>query len=190
MEFGVDYIIRSIKATDSVNSFKTGNSEFQPLKAFLKNEAVEFQRGMVAQTYVCILLEKRKKDIDKQDYGKVIGYLTLTCSELDITNGYDIEDCPYANKYGSLPAVKIARLAIDSRYRERGYRLGSRFIQLALEIATDDIYPTVGCRFLITDAKKSAVGFYIKEGFEQLDTPENLSIDSPIMFIDLLKILN
>ncbi len=41
MEFGSDYIIRPIQASDSLNSFKTGSQELQPLKAFLRNQAVD-----------------------------------------------------------------------------------------------------------------------------------------------------
>lgn len=182
MEFGSDYIIRPIRASDSLNPFKTGSQELQPLKAFLRNQAVDFQIAMVAQTYVCILLE------DGKDTGKVIGYLTLTCSELDLKNGYEVEDCSYANQYDSLPAVKIARLAIDSRYR--GFKLGKLFVTLALDIATEDIYPAVGCRFLITDAKAVAVDFYLKQGFTLLDTEANKMSDNPVMFIDLFHAMN
>jgi len=182
MEFGSDYIVRPIQSTDSLIPFKTGSQEFQPLKAFLRNQAIEFQLAMVAQTYVCILLE------DGEDKGKVIGYLTLTCSELDIKNGYELSDCPYANQYDSLPAVKIARLAIDARYR--GNKLGKMFVALALDVTTQDIYPTVGCRFLITDAKANAVAFYKTEGFSELNTVKNLTSPNPVMFIDLFKTLN
>jgi hypothetical protein len=47
----------------------------------------------------------------------IIGFVTLTCSEIDLQNGYDLADCSYANNYEFLPAVKIARLAVDARYR-------------------------------------------------------------------------
>lgn len=182
MEFSTDYIIRPLQPSDITTNFKTGSQEFQPLKTFLRNQAKEFQIAMIAQTYVCILLE------NGQDKGKVIAYLTLTCSELDLRNGYEVKDCAYANKYDHLPAVKIARLAVDNRYRGRG--LGSELVNLALDIALNDIYPTVGCRFLITDAKKSAVDFYQKERFTLLDTEENQANENPIMFIDLYSAIN
>ncbi|OXX71320.1 hypothetical protein B9J87_10755 [Vibrio sp. V19_P1S1T109] len=181
MEFGVDYIVRPILPSDKVNSFKTGNVDLQPLKVFLRNQACDFQDAMIAQTYVCVELSSN----EMKDEGKVIGYLTLTCSELDITNGYVVEDCPYANRYYYLPAVKIARLAVDSRFQ--GNKLGKALIQLALDIAINDIYPTVGCRFVITDAKPTAVDFYAKEGFTFLDTDENKGRENPIMFIDLFN---
>jgi GNAT superfamily N-acetyltransferase len=179
VEFGVDYIIRPISPADQVNPFKTGCKALQPLKAFLRNQACDFQQAMIAQTYVCIGLE------DQQDKGKVIAYLTLTCSELDVTNSYVVEDCPYANRYDYLPAVKIARLAVDSRYQ--GKKLGKSLIQLALDIAIEDIHPTVGCRFVVTDAKPTAVDFYKKEGFTFLNTDENKQRENPIMFIDLFN---
>ncbi|MGL5430589.1 MAG: GNAT family N-acetyltransferase [Vibrio sp.] len=181
MEFGVDYIIRPISPSDKVNTFKTGREELQPLKTFLRNQACEFQQGMIAQTYVCVALDKQ----EPKDKGMIIAYITLTCSELDVTTGYVVEDCPYANRYDYLPAVKIARLAVDSRYQYKG--LGKTLIQLALDIAINDIYPTVGCRFVTTDAKPTAVDFYEKEGFTFLDSDENRERENPIMFIDLFK---
>lgn len=185
MEFGVDYIIRPISPADKVNPFKTGRQDLQPLKAFLRNQASDFQQAMIAQTYVCIELDKTKVKDEYKDQGKIIAYVTLTCSELDITNGYVVEDCPYANRYDYLPAVKIARLAVDSRFQ--GKKLGRVLVQLALDIAIEDIYPTVGCRFVVTDAKPTAVDFYKREGFTFLDTDENKKRENPIMFIDLFK---
>ena len=71
--------------------------------------AEQFQQSSIAQTYVAITGDKR-----------VIGFVTLTCSEIDLQNGYDVADCSQANGYEFLPAVKIARLAVDTRYRGCG----------------------------------------------------------------------
>ncbi len=177
MEFGKDYTVRPICAEDITGRFKSGGAAFQPLKSFLKNQALDFQIAHVAQTYAALVLG------DDGLY-QVIGYLTLTCSEIDLRNGYEIDDCPYANSYDSMPAVKVARLAIDSRYQ--GQDIGQTFIDLAIATAVEDIAPKVGCRFLVTDSKPEAVGFYEKMGFTFLDTEENRENDNPIMFIDLL----
>ena len=84
----------------------------------------------------------------------------------------------------SLPAIKIARLAVDSRFRSNA--IGENLISHALSIAIEQIAPAVGCRFMITDAKQQAVDFYLKQGFILLDTEDNKLRDEPIMFFDLL----
>ena len=168
-----NYIIRQLDVSDKVNSFKTGDSLFTPLKTFLKKHAKEFQHSHIAQTYVAV---------DSNNI--VLGFVTLTCSEVDLRNGYDIDDCNHANSYDSLPAIKVARLAVDSRYR--GNAIGENLISHALSIAIEQIAPAVGCRFIITDAKQQAVEFYLKQGFILLDTKDNKLRDEPIMFFDLL----
>lgn len=173
MELGVDYEISKISAETKTSNFKTGNSSFLPLKTFLTKQALDFQNSLVAQTYIA-----------KNKTNNVLGYITLTCSEVDLRNGYTVEDCPNANKYDSLPAVKIARLAIDKRYQGKG--IGKVLMDLAVAISNDVIGDNVGCRFLITDAKKEAVTFYKKYGFTLLDTDDNNQAENPVMFIDLL----
>lgn len=191
MELGKDYTIRSLSQQDNLKKFKTGDPAYQPLKAFLSNQAINFQIALVAQTYVAVTL-----DDNNRDTGNVIGFITLTCSEIDLRNGYSVDDCEHANKYDSLPAVKIARLAVDKNYRThitdgsivKGKRIGEMLVNFAIAITVDMISSQVGCRFLITDSKKPAVGFYEKIGFTFLDTEDNRNSDNPILFIDLKKI--
>ena len=171
----LNYKIRPILDSDKVNSFKSGDALYAPLKSFLKNQACHFQASHVAQTYVAV-----------GDNDVVFGYVTLTCSEVDLRNGYSLEDCERANDYDSLPAVKIARLAVDSRYR--GNDIGENLIARVLSVAIMNISPVVGCRFIIADAKQEAIGFYLKQGFLLLDTEENKGRSEPIVFFDLLPI--
>lgn len=171
----VDYSFRQLDANDSTKAFKSGDPEFAPLKGFLKNQALEFQNARIAITYVAV----------REDAAQpvVIGFITLICSEIDIRNGYEVTDSEHANRYETLPAVKIARLAVDARYREAG--LGKQLVDIAIALATDQISSVVGCRFLVTDAKKPAVSFYERNGFTVLDTEENRGNATPIMFLDL-----
>lgn len=173
------YTIRRLASSDSVGSFKTGNPAFRPLKDFLKKHAWDYQQAMVAQTYVVVPNNDQPQSV-------VIGYVTLTCSEIDLRNAYELQDCEHANRYDSLPAIKIARLAIDSRYHGQG--LGSELVGLSIAIAIDEIAPLIGCRFLVTDAKPEAVEFYQNQGFTFLDTHDNRNSPTPILFLDLNSI--
>jgi len=169
------YYIRKLEAPDSVQNFKTGNPSFLPLKTFLQKQAKQFQQSSIAQTYVAVMGDKN-----------IIGFVSLTCSEIDIQNGYELTDCSHANHYAFLPAVKIARLAVDSRYRSFG--VGTTLIDYAIALIRDRIAENVGCRFVVTEAKSEAVRFYEKQGFVLLDSESNQSTEHRLMFLDLVTL--
>lgn len=180
MDEPLEFTIRPICEQDRTKPFKTGKEAFRPLKTFLINHALQFQQHMVAQTYVACGAE------GSQYENTIYGYITFTCSEVDIRNGYDMDDCPEASRYDSMPAVKIARLCVDSRSRGKG--VGPALIDLAVAISLYEIAPAIGCRFLITDAKQESVEFYQKCGFTALDESQFGQPDvHPIMFIDLYR---
>ncbi len=176
-----NFYIEPISKNSDVKSFGMGSSTLLPLKSFLQNQALDFQSSLIAQTYVVIAENDRQNDIRK-----VVGYITLTCSEIDLQDYYDIADCPQANKYEVLPAVKIARLAVDKNYRSCG--IGKMLMQFVVSLCLEVIVEQVGCRFLITDAKEEAISFYQRCGFTLLDTEENKASEHPIMFVDLKKL--
>jgi len=145
---------------------------------------VKFKRGYIAQTYIIIDDNERvgrNKPVLEYHY-KILGYITLTCSEVAI-EGYKLEGCENADKYASLPAVKIARLAVNNRAQRK--KIGKQLFEYALMVAKDEIMPRVGCRFLITDAKKKAIPFYEKQEMQLLTTDENKGKEHSVMFIDL-----
>lgn len=183
-----DLLILPINPLHNHSRFKSGSSEFQPLKTFLQRDALRFQTGCIAQTYVIVDDNTRQdNEVSLTEFAyDVLGYITLTCSQVSLAD-YDLGDCAAAARYEFLPAVKIARLAVDSRFR--GWGIGSKLFGHALLIAVDDIGPLIGCRFLITDAKRSAIDFYARQGMEMLDTEENHAADHPLMFIDLCDLL-
>jgi GNAT superfamily N-acetyltransferase len=170
-----NFYIRKLSPLDKVQSFKAGSDLFVPLKTFLQKQAKSFQNASIAQTYVAV--------IDDQT---VIGFVTLICSEIDLQDGYDVIDCSQANHYQFLPAVKIARLAVDSRYR--GLGVGSILVDYAIALIIDQIAENVGCRFVVTDAKSEAVDFYQKQGFVLLDSADNHQNQYSLMFLDLLSL--
>jgi hypothetical protein len=115
MTFDDNFSLEPLSKQNDVKNFKMGDNAFQPLKTFLQKQALDFQLSLIAQTYVAV----PNSEIDNT-LRKVVGYVTLTCSEIDLQNSYEITDCERANQYASLPAVKIARLAVDERYRCNG----------------------------------------------------------------------
>ncbi|WP_421855901.1 GNAT family N-acetyltransferase [Oricola sp.] len=163
-----------LKPEHKFSGLKLGHENFAPLKTFIRKVAQDYESQRLARTYVALLDEVPK------------AYISIVSGEIATDNPQDNnlvnnEDYPYKH----YPALKIARLAVDSRMRGTG--IGTILVDLALGVANERVCPWVGCRFVVVDAKKESVKFYEKYGFTLLDTPDNRNSESPIMFIDLLK---
>lgn len=174
----IDLTIKKIEPGDKLTGLSLGNQEFAILKTFLQKHAKKYETHNLGRTYGIFQSEK------------IVAYITLTCGE--VVAGDDAqfiaanaqEDVFYP--YKQYPAVKIARLAVDHRFGKLG--LGRNLVNLALGVAKGTICPAVGCRFVMVDAKASATKFYERCGFTMLDTTENRSRSSPVMFLDLNKV--
>jgi len=169
--------LRPIEPGDVTTRFSLGSEEANPLKIFLKKEAKSYHQQSVGYTYV--LVENKNRPV-------VWAYVTLNCSQIELAGADRPEDCEGNYCYSDFPAVKIARLAVHKDIRNFGY--GSTLIDIAVATAKDSIQPHVGCRFVVVDAKQSAINFYQNNGFKLLDTETNKKSKSPVLFMDLLKI--
>ncbi|WP_313314982.1 hypothetical protein [Stutzerimonas nitrititolerans] len=182
MQHGTDYLIEKLDHGHQLSRFSLGDEpELRPLKSFLQRQALNYQNANVAVTYVAVL-----KPTDEAPQRKVIGYVTLTCSEVELGESYYLDDCEHANRFSSMPAMKVARLARHVGYK--GHRIGETLMDFAIALAADQIGQSVGCRFLVTDAKRRSVKFYEGLGFTTLATDDNQERPEPVMFLDLNKI--
>nr|WP_240454494.1 GNAT family N-acetyltransferase [Caulobacter sp. 17J65-9] len=158
---------------------KPGGERFNPLKIFARKNARRYEEENLARTYV----------IHDRPNNRIAAYVTLVCSE--VVSG---ENLPLVNgenlhfPYDTYPAVKIARLLVDDRYRGENSRgLGRILVNFAQGIARAEICPAVGCRFVVVDSKQESIGFYERCGFTMVDTHENRSRTEPVMYLDLHK---
>ena len=119
------------------------------LNDFLKNDALENQEQMVSRTYVCFY--------EKQ----LVGFYTLTTDIIEVKH---IEEAHRWDGYRhkKYPAIKLARLSVDSRFERRG--VGRLLLFAAVSIALN-VSEYVGCRYITVDAKQEAIEFYEKHGF-------------------------
>lgn len=170
----VELKTRLIEPGDKLTGLSCGAAEFLPLKTFLQKNAKTFHERHFARTYGTFA--------GKQ----IVAYISLVCGEVIAYDSNKVVEPNLDYNYDRYPAVKIARLMVDSAYRKQ-YKIGKDLVNLALGTVKDRVCPVVGCRFVIVDSKKSSVEFYIKQGFTLIDTDENKKRDEPIMFIDLHK---
>ena len=118
-------------------------------------------------------LKKFAKENDINGYGKtyllfddddvLLGFFTICSSSIKFEElPKDVSD--KLPKY-PIPAVRIARLAVDKRKQKLGYGrelLKQTFLKILL------ISESIGIRMIIVDAKKTSASFYEKYGFRVL----------------------
>jgi GNAT superfamily N-acetyltransferase len=164
--------LREIGVGDRVTGLSLGDEAFTPLKIFVQRHAKSYAEQMLAKSYGVFEGER------------LVGYVTLVCGQIEVDGGSpapDLGEAQFAHRH--YPAVKIARLAVDRRYRGTG--LGRKLVDFSLGIARDTIASAVGCRFVVLDAKPPSVAFYEKSGFRLINTGTNRARAEPVMFLDL-----
>jgi GNAT superfamily N-acetyltransferase len=181
-----DFELRLIEPDDRLKGLSSGDPKFTPLKTFIEKHAKGYHQQSLARTYglfKTVQVPAKKAGVDPTEKTDIVGYVTLVCGEIDANGAGQVAD---GYTYSHFPAMKIARLMIDSRLRKKKW--GEQLVDFAVGTAKDIICPAVGCRFVVVDAKKESIGFYERCGFTLLDTDENRDRESPVMFLDLHKV--
>jgi len=164
----MDINIRKLESSDRTTDFDCGDAQ---LNEYLKRYALKDQRRMFGVTYAAVCCEEPPC--------KVIGYYTLANTSIP-RQGLPEEILKGTPKYQGLPAFLLGRLAVDKRYQGKdiGEVLLSRCFEHCLTIAK-----VSGARYLITDARESAVSWYERYNFRTIVGAANP--DSIKMFVDL-----
>ncbi|NOQ28919.1 MAG: GNAT family N-acetyltransferase [Methanosarcinales archaeon] len=147
-------------------------SDSPELNAFLKEDALKNQTELVSKTYLCY------------HFNKLIGYITFATDILkaeEMLKETRIEGIPYKE----YPAIKIARLATDKKYKRMG--VGTFLLKVAVGKAYD-ISDRVGCRFITVDSKQESIGFYKKSGGFKLVTGHEKKT-YPTMYLDIIPVI-
>jgi GNAT superfamily N-acetyltransferase len=106
---------------------------------------------MISRTRLCFLNDE------------LVGFFTLVADTIEAKAVIDeLEHYEY-RKY---PGVKIARLAVDSRFERKG--IGT-YLLLAAIGKTLSVCENIGCRYILVDSKKESIGFYQQNEFKLVD---------------------
>lgn len=181
-----EFELRLIEPDDRLKGLSSGDAAFTPLKIFIEKHAKGYHQQSLARTYglfKTVEVPGKKAGAAPVSKTSIAGYITLVCGEIDANGAGQVAD---GYTYSHFPAMKIARLMIDSNLRKK--RWGEQLVEFAVGTAKDIICPAVGCRFVVVDAKKESIRFYERCGFTLLDTDDNRERESPVMFLDLHKV--
>lgn len=128
---------------------------------YLEIEAEKAQREFVATTW---FLYERKSSLLAAYMSLINDAIQLSAAEKELHH----LDYPFK----TIPAMKIAKLAVSKSFREKYRGIGSYMIYLAASIAEDSNLVSA-CRFLTVDADiehdEGVLAFYQKNGFLRND---------------------
>lgn len=138
------------------------NENYKIYSDFLISDALEYQDLFVTNTY--LLIEK--------DSDRTIGFISLICDSVTVTFEEKFETGLDRIPFSTLPAVKIAQLAISSEFEKMYNHAGSFLIDFAADLAYEITTKFVACRFLTVDAdienNPDSPKFYEKNGFKRM----------------------
>lgn len=130
---------------------------------FFKEEALQEQAKFLNTTHLFF--------IDN----KLAGFISLCADSIRLDlNEKESEKVPYLN----IPALKIARLAIDVKHQRMG--VGTFLINFAVKTVLE-LRNSLGIKFLTVDCYEHRLSYYQKLGFQENKIQrENRQPDSPI----------
>lgn len=112
-----------------------------------------------------------------------MAYFTISMDSLRREYVKRISKRDFVQKVEEIPALKIGRLAVATKYQNRGF---GRIIVKYIVGKALSMGAGVGCRFLIVQAKPDAIDFYTKLGFDRVAaTRKEKKRRSKTMYLDL-----
>jgi ribosomal protein S18 acetylase RimI-like enzyme len=149
------FTLNRLSSTAELETFDCSIKEYNE---YLIQEAHRAQSEYIAITW---LLRERKN-------GNLASYMSLINDAIKLNaTEKDLHHLDYPFK--TIPAMKIAKLAVSESSREQFTGIGSYMIYLATFIAVASNEQLSACRFLTVDAdierNKSVIEFYRKNGF-------------------------
>lgn len=147
------------------------------MEYFLKKEALKEQDKSLNTTYLFL---------DKDNQNTIVAYISLCNDSIRLDFG---ERNELGLSYTTIPAMKIARLAVSNQYQRQG--IGKTLIMFSAYIA-QKIRRYSGLAFLTLDCYEYRLSFYESMGFvkniiQTIQLPYNTPISMRLYLEDYLK---
>lgn len=142
---------------------------------FLKNEALREQKNQMNKTHLFM----------DRDSHKLVGFVSICNDNIPLGES---EKAGYESLYANVPALKIARLAVDKRYHKQG--IGKIMIEY-VALLIHGMRKYTGIKFITLDCFQHRIGYYKRFGFCENEIQKNQSSpDHPIsMHLEVDKLL-
>jgi len=149
------FYAKKLTETAQLNNFHCSINEYNE---YLMKDALRSQKDHVAFTW--LLLER--------DTNEIVSYMSLIADAIKMSvSEKELHSLQYPFK--TIPAMKIAKLAVDSVSQEKYKGIGSFMIHIAKSFAISCNKRYMACRFLSVDAdiehNADVLSFYKKNKF-------------------------
>ena len=178
-EHKIDLKIEMLNQNFDLSTFDCGDED---LNDFLKNDALIEQQKKLNVTHLIIYKNE------------VIGYFSLLTDKINIKDmkNKDIKEnieSNLKNRYKTIPAVKIGRLAIDKKYAKKG--IGTFILNNLITTLNEISKKDIGFRLISVEGYAEAYHFYTTNNFIPLQNDEKfLSKINKMIERDLKKPIN
>jgi GNAT superfamily N-acetyltransferase len=150
---------------EDCSNFYCGN---ESIDEFIHDEARDYQNKWLGVSYIF-----HYDDV-------IVGFVTLSMADLKAEKLNATERLLFPTE--NIPALQISQLAVCEESAGKG--IGTFLCEWCLAKALK-LSKTVGCRFLILNAKQKAIGFYQKNGFALVPKQTRRQ---PVMYLDIIKV--
>lgn len=149
------FYLNQLNSNSLPASFKCYIDEYND---YLFNDAFRSLNDHIAKTWL----------LCENNTGKIAAYMSLIMDAIKLSSSEkELHNLKYP--FRTIPAMKIAKLAVDSSFSEKFQGIGTFMIKAALGIATDCNEDYCAARFLTVDADiehdQGILAFYEKNGF-------------------------
>lgn len=159
-------------------SFDCGN---QDLNDFLLSDSKPYLNKLLSVTYIL------------ETESDVVAYFSVSNDKISVPDGdkatwRKIKALfPHSKHRSDYPAVKIGRLAVNTKYHHNG--IGSDILNFVKELFISG--NRTGCSFVTVDALREAIPFYLKNDFRYLDkaTADGDS-ETCLLYYDLTRLVD
>ncbi len=174
--------IRRMRYEETVRGFDCNDKD---INSFISQTAPLYQRELLSVTY--LMTPEKVPD-------KVLGYFSLANDTISLSSfSHQAEFYHFRRRQGfhnakhlkSYPAVKVCRLGVDVSMKNLG--MGSMLLDFIKTSLMSDLRS--GCRFITVDSYIDAIPFYEKNGFRVLNSDDEKSETTRVLYFDLKKIV-
>lgn len=155
-----NFKIQLLNPDHNLSNFDCGDED---LNEFLKNDALLEQKKKLNVTHIIFYKSE------------IIGYFSLLTDKINVKDIKNSEikaniNLNLENKYKTIPAVKIGRLAIDKRYAKKG--IGSFILNNLITTLNEISKKDIGFRLITVEGYAEAYHFYTTNNFVPLQNDE------------------
>ena len=149
------FSLEQLKGIIRLGSF---HCQIEEYNEYLFNGAVKSQNDQMALTWL----------LREHSSGTIAAYMSLIADAIKLTaTEKELHNLAYPFK--TVPAMKIAKLAVSTPFQEKYRGVGTLMVEMATEIAVACNEQFFACRFITVDAdiehNESVINFYLKNGF-------------------------